>query len=119
SPGFCPATGFNAAQGTAKYFSPIPKKPPKPRTAYSICPRELKTTSLMSPRLSPCVFSTSAPMNLLPRYRLSDRLGAAKAILLHSKLPRASMTAPVFIHLILALLYHLDRITYLGPINNQ
>src|SRR5262249_51954644 len=95
---------LNAAQGIAKYFSPIPRKPPKPRTAYAICPVwGSSTISLISPRLCPLGFSTSAPMSLLARY-ISVFGCAAKTTVASSKLHKASATAPVLVHCISVLL---------------
>ena len=50
-------------QGTGKSFSPMPKKPPESRTAYTILPVSISTTkSSIFPKVSPFKLITLEPM---------------------------------------------------------
>ena len=62
---FSPASSVNADHGTAKYFEPMPRKPPNESTAYAIRPPV--TSSMIAsivPRSSPLELTTLSPLSV-------------------------------------------------------
>src|ERR1035437_5885095 len=84
----------NAFHGMAKYLSPIPRKPPKDKTAYAIRPAPASITrSSIFPRSSFCALTTLLPITVFLAGTISVYLTAHVSAMVSMSTPHSSKEA--------------------------